>query len=355
MIHLSFGAEDLARIRFAFSPLWEAVLSLRTLSTGGAHGLHTPWVRLVGARLHRSRGGTAAGAPADGDVPAGLPPDLDLLFALVRPAGYIPDFLQPVPAGRTSSFGSELDRLAGTDPGILSAELTHLAGHRLAQQGPDQARRVALLHRLAADPPAALAGIVTALDRYWQLAVAPYWPRIEALLQADLSWRLDQLAGGGLSQLLRTLHPQVSFAHGEMRIVKYYEGRADLGGRGLLLVPSVFAWPDVVVRTADPQPIVTYPPRGIGRLWDRTPGTSGGPLGEVLGHSRAAILRQLDLPMSTTQLAGLLDLTPATLNAHLKALQGAGILSARRAGRAVLYSRTSLGESMATTAGQRDR
>ncbi|WP_323374088.1 helix-turn-helix domain-containing protein [Plantactinospora alkalitolerans] len=66
----------------------------------------------------------------------------------------------------------------------------------------------------------------------------------------------------------------------------------------------------------------------------------------VLGRSRAAILAQLDLPMSTTQLACQLNLAAPTLSVHLKALHGAGIVSAGRDGRSVLYQRTPLGDSL---------
>ena len=47
--------------------------------------------------------------------------------------------------------------------------------------------------------------------------------------------------------------------------------------------------------------------------------------------------------MTTTQLASHLGASPPTVNVHLKALAGAGIVTARRDGRMVFYRRTSLG------------
>jgi len=35
-----------------------------------------------------------------------------------------------------------------------------------------------------------------------------------------------------------------------------------------MLVPSAFAWPDVIVSTADPQPSLTYGSRGLGTVWE---------------------------------------------------------------------------------------
>ena len=74
---LRFGAEDLSSIRFAFGPAQETVISLRALTTGSPNGLHGPWLREVRPRL--------------GDL------DLELLTAVVRPTGYIPDFLRRRP------------------------------------------------------------------------------------------------------------------------------------------------------------------------------------------------------------------------------------------------------------------
>jgi DNA-binding transcriptional ArsR family regulator len=324
VIELRFSTEDVGRIRFAFSPVLEAVTSVRALSTGSANGLHAPWLQQVRPRL--------------GDL------DMELLTAVVRPAGYLPDFLMPPPRRRSSSFESDLAQVAATDPQTVAAELSHLAGHPVAQHGPGKTRRAQLMRDLIDAPRASLARIVTELHRYWHVAVAPYWPRIRALLHTDLAYRLQQLACGGVQQLLRTLHPLVSFHGDTLQITKYYRGQTHLRQRGLLLVPCVFAWPDVIVRTADPYPTVTYSPRGLGRLWEAPDITHASPLANVLGRSRAAILAQLDLPMSTTQLACQLDLTAPTLNAHLKALQAAGIVAAHRDGRNVLYHRTQLGD-----------
>jgi DNA-binding transcriptional ArsR family regulator len=325
VIRLRFSIEDLTRIHFAFCPVRETVLSVRALSTGSSNGLHGPWLRRVRPRLE------------------GV--DLELLTAVVRPTGYIPDFLLPPLTRRQSTFGSGLSQVAATSTPDVASQLVRLAGHRIAQSGPGKARRVELLHELVDAPPAGLARIVTELERYWQVAVAPYWPRIQALLQADLAHRLQQLASGGVRQLFRTLHPLVSFHGDTLQITKYYTGHADLRQRGLLLVPCVFAWPDVIVRTADPEASVTYSPRGLGRLWDAA-SPHHSPLAGVLGRTRAAILAQLDLPMSTTQLSRQLNLAAPTLNVHLKALHAAGIVSTQRDGRAVLYHRTKLGDQL---------
>jgi DNA-binding transcriptional ArsR family regulator len=240
--------------------------------------------------------------------------------------------------------------LAATEPAVVSAELSHLARHPIAMQGPGRGRRRAVLDDLVADPQAGLARIVAALNGYWRVAVAPYWPRIRALLHADLTHRMQELAAGGVRQLLRTLHPAVGFDRDTLSIDKYYGGTADLRQRGLLLIPCAFAWPDVLVRTADPQLAVTYPPRGLGRLWESHPATPDSPLAGVLGGSRAAILTQLDLPMSTTHLASQLDLAAPTVSVHLKALSRAGIVSSRRDGREVLYQRTPLGDQLVAVA-----
>ena len=112
-------------------------------------------------------------------------------------------------------------------------------------------------------------------------------------------------------------------------------------------MPCAFAWPDVIVLTASPHvPTMSYSPRGIGTLWRQHPTQAGSALAEVLGRTRAILLSQLDLPMSTTQLATALALSAPTVSAHLHALQRAGIVGSRRDGRSVRYARTRLGDDL---------
>lgn len=336
MIHLHFTAADLTRVRFAASPLKETIASLRALAVGSRRRhLHRPWIARFAERAGPLR-----------------ERDLDLLRALVRPEGYIPDFLVPPPGRRSSTFADALAQIAEADPEIVAQQLAHLAGHPVAQQGPGRQERRALLQALVDRPDAGIAPITQALDAYHQVAIAPDWPRIDALLNDDIAYRLDVLADGGVERMMSNLHPSVTFADQTLRIVKYYEGHADCDGRGLLLIPCAFAWPDVLVRTAQPEPpSISYSPRGLGRLWEKHPEPTGSALAGVLGSTRAALLSQLDLPMSTSQAATQMALSAPTLSVHLQALRAAGLLTSRRAGRQVLYSRTALGDRLLSEAG----
>ncbi|WP_207915489.1 DUF5937 family protein [Micromonospora sp. 15K316] len=336
MIHLHFTATDLTRVRFAASPLTETVASLRALAAGsrGRH-LHGPWMNRFAERAGRLS-----------------ERDLDLLRALVRPQGYIPDFLLLPPERRSSTFTDALAQLADADPEVVGRELTHLATHRVAQQGPGHERRQALLRTLLRRADAGLGPVAEALEAYHRVAIAPDWPRIDALLNDDIAYRLDALAEGGVDRMMSNLHPSVTFADQTLKIAKYYEGHADCGGRGLILVPCAFAWPDVLVRTTRPaSPSVSYSPRGLGRLWEERAEQPGSALAGVLGQTRAALLAQLDLPMSTSQAATQMALSAPTLSVHLQALRDAGLLTSRRTGRQVLYSRTDLGDRLLIGAG----
>ena len=316
---------DLGRVRFACSPLWEAVTSVRRLAAPS--GLHGPWLAQVQPRL--------------GEIA-----DLDLLTTVIRPAGYLPDFLHPVPMRREPTFEAQLAALREIEPERVSTELAHLAQHKVAMPGPGRAQRQAALAEAAAAPDVALDRLVTALAAYWRVAIEPHWPAMRALLHADLAHRLEELAAGGVRQVFRTLHPSVRLNGEWLHVVKYYDGTADLGEQEVVLIPCVFAWPDVLVRTAEPSAALTYAPRGVGKLWESRATRARSPLAGVLGTTRAAILTQLDLPMATEHLAVQLDLAAPTVNVHLKALQEAGILASRRAGRHVLYRRTELGDQL---------
>lgn len=319
-LHLQFGADDLLRIRFAVSPLCETHEAVRTLRRADRHGYHTPWLRRMRETL------------------AGLDLSPLWLFMPSPPPGYTPDFLGRPPDTPIADFDAELARLRATDPALARAEMAKslacTPGALASARG-----RAAL-----ADPARAIRELADATERAWHALLAPDWPRLRALLEAEIAYRSRQLAGGGLQRLFADLHPLVSWS-GDTLTVRTridFVQMQDLDGRGVLLLPSVFVWPDVVSGFDPPwQPTVIYPARGIGGLWAEP--AAGPALARLLGANRAAVLAALDTPSTTTALAHRLGLAPSSVSAHLSVLRDAGLLAARRHGHQMLYERTPLG------------
>ena len=51
MISYRFGPDDLARVRFAISPLFELAASWQVLRDPAQHSIHRPWVQSVAERV----------------------------------------------------------------------------------------------------------------------------------------------------------------------------------------------------------------------------------------------------------------------------------------------------------------
>jgi hypothetical protein len=318
MIELRMAPGDFAQLRFAYSPLSEAINSLYMLHTGRVHALHRRWAETARERLR----------------------DLDttLLRAIVPPVGGV--LTPPVDLNGANTIEHQLQLLANWRPSLLRAEL------EILWQGlpmPAAARQV------IADGPAGARRVAMALEVYWNAAIAPHWDQMQAVLDADIAYRAQQVTLGGISALLKDLHPQLQFHQSTIRIDKTGDRNYDLEGNGLLLIPCVFAGSCLMF---DPGslglPTIDYRPRGLGTVWTNngtTPG-AGNPLCDLIGHSRTAILRSAELPRTTTDLARELSLSGATISVHLSILKRCGMLTSWRSGRRVLYQRTPLASSI---------
>ncbi|MFH8381571.1 ArsR family transcriptional regulator [Kitasatospora sp. NPDC018058] len=338
---LLFTAGDLARMRFAVSPMWEVGPSLRLLRSGLPHAVHRPWAEQVRPRL------------------AALGPAYGLLAELVPPAGYVPDFVNPAPAGPAPTLAEELAAIRATPVGQVRRDLDRLA--------EEQGRLGPRLRALHADPAAGLARLTEAVEAYWELALAPYWARTRAVLDADVLHRARQAAEHGAARVLNDLHAELCWTEDTLRLrhrTRPLPRRT--AGAGLLLIPSAFTGPGLYTRigrldlsgSPDPShpqhpsapsdpPQLAYPARGIGGLWAAAapmPGTEA--LAGVLGRSRALLLSELAAPASTTELARRTGLSPSAVSQYLAALRDARLVSAHRAGRWVLYARTASAEAL---------
>ncbi|GAA5043609.1 ArsR/SmtB family transcription factor [Streptomyces similanensis] len=321
LAELAFSTSDLAQVRFAVSPMWEVAPSFRLLRSGTAHPVHRPWADQVRPRM----------------VAAGL--DRGWLCELIPPTGgYVPDFLNPAPSGPAPTLAAERDAIRASPTDRVRQDLDHLARHQ-GDLGPR-------LRALRSDPQTLLAKVAEELEAYWELALAPYWARIRAVLDADIVHRARLAAEHGTGHLLNDLHTSLSWDGNALRMA----GRKQpltrpTAGAGLLLIPSAFTGPGLRTRTTLPDPPqLAYPARGTGTLWEPRSVTRADALRAVLGRSRTLLLTELEIPDSTTQLAHRTGLSPAAVSQCLTALRDAGLVSAHRVGRSVLYARTAAAE-----------
>jgi DNA-binding transcriptional ArsR family regulator len=149
--------------------------------------------------------------------------------------------------------------------------------------------------------------------------------------------------------MLAGLHPSVSVIGDVLYIDKPVSIEEDLGGGGMILVPSVFTWPRAIfARTGSGPCSLTYAARGVANAWTGAEPSEAndGPLAALLGRGRAAVLSCLALPMSTTDLARRLGLSPPAVSQHLAILRRSGLVTSWRSGRRVLYRRTALADSI---------
>lgn len=320
MIEWRFTPQDVARVRFAFSPLWEAVLSSIVLRRPARHALHLPWVRATRPRLARL--------------------DLSLLFALVPVDGITADFLSPPPETPLPDLAEELERLRRTPAHRVIGDLGDVQ---------DLAPEVA--GRVRADPEAAVQVLADALQAYWDVALAEPWPRLRALLEADVLWRSRRIALDGAAGLFDDLHNSVTWHGDRLQINDPWQHSGPVSGDGLLLVPSAFTWPGVRKLVHPYQATMSYPVRGIATLWETGPAPDPGALGALIGRTRAQLLALLAAPTSTTALAGQLRVSASAVSQHLSVLRSTGLVTAARVGPVVLYQRTSRGDTLAAADG----
>jgi DNA-binding transcriptional ArsR family regulator len=318
VLTLGFSADDLARTRFACSPLWEAIESLRMRQDRASAVVHGPFIEASHQRL-------------DGF-------DMGELLLLVPPHGYIPDFLTPPPAEALPSMQTELERLRATPAERVRADVAR----RFAGHSPSAVAQGYIEH-----PARALDRLAGLLEEYWHRALEPDWPRVRALLEREVAERARQQAVKGTGSLLGDLHPAITWRSGTLRLRGRSPGRIDLGGRGLTVIPNVFVWPMACSMIADPwPPAIVYPPRGVGTLWAPDNGDARAALEALLGRTRAAVLLGLRAPCSTTELARRMELTPGAVSLHLTVLHEAGLLVRERSGRSVLYRLSAIGEAL---------
>ncbi|MBL0780855.1 ArsR/SmtB family transcription factor [Streptomyces albidoflavus] len=304
MLRIHFTPEDLTRVRVAPGPdlLWEISNSVQTLQRRDGERVFGAWRRWARPRLPESR---------------------ELLSPLLPPYGYSPDFLTPS-AGERPTFRAAVEALLGTEPARLRAELARLAR---------SARLPVWAASLARGDTETLTRLGDALHAYQARALVPHWRQIRADVEADRARRLRDLMDGGTEALLSGLGPDARWRPPVLEVTYPVEHCLRLEGRGLVLQPSFFCWPaPTTLADGTLRPVLVHPIR-------HTPGwaaprTGPGPLGRLLGQTRAELLRATGTGCSTVEAARMLQVTHPAVSQHMNVLRAAGLITTvRTAGR----------------------
>lgn len=303
MIRLALDEMTMRGIRIAVSPLWESLSSLALLARyrGEVPFPYTSWARHARAAL-----------------PEVVRTELLDLTRTLHPA-WLPSFPVPVP---TSPDPEITDELAA-----------------LAAQGPaDDAR---------------LVRFVALTEEYWNAALAPYWASMRNALEEEILFRGHKLATEGANEMLADLGGRVRWE----RPVLYAPYQIDLDHKldnaQLFLVPVLFArGMRILSAPRDNVAAMSYQARGAAVLAEHASTAAlAAPegcdrLAILVGRGRAAVMRALIAPTTTTAVAGALGLAPSTVSQHLSALSDAGVVRRQRVGYRVLYELDHVGVAL---------
>ncbi|WP_327275351.1 helix-turn-helix domain-containing protein [Streptomyces sp. NBC_01224] len=314
MLRIHMSGVDLSKVRMATRPdaLWETILSFH--------------------RLRDRRGSTVFGKWRTETRPR-LNGEVRLLAAVIPPRGYFPDFLTPSQEGG-EPYGIDvgIEALRDTPPRRIRTELALLAAER-REVGRTPDGHAELLGRL-----------IGALRGYHRAAIEPYWPHIQASVEADRAVRGRALLDGGAQELLASLPPMIRWRAPVLEADYPVDRELHLDGRGLLLQPSYFCRVTPVVYR-DPQlpPVLVYPVTHSRAPVFAEPGPW---LGRLLGNTRSTILRAIGNGCTTSELARRAGVSLASASQHACVLREAGLIHTLRHGSSVLHTLTPLGGSL---------
>lgn len=314
MLEYTLAESDLGEVRFGISPLCEMGISLRALKDPARYPLQLPWLR----RIEPQRVGL----------------DIDVLMALIDDRLWTPDFLNPRPASPLVRIEDDLDLFRRTHPERFVRQLTELHG--------------GIPPVLRGDPRKALERSAHALEAYWESCFRPYWLRMRTILEADIVYRGRRIAQGGLADMLNGVSSTMTFANNaiSIRLRHSLHMVQPVAGRGITLVPTIFTTRASAPFDASEPPMIMYPARGQGAMWEPDAAPSDTGAVGLLGATRAALLTALAEPASSTELGVRFGVTASAVNQHLRALKAGRLVNSTRYGHSVLYLRSELGAAL---------
>jgi DNA-binding transcriptional ArsR family regulator len=255
----------------------------------------------------------------------------------LTPGGYYPDFLTP--AASRGGLGAGVEAVMSTSKQHLGTQIGLLAADGRPVPSP--------LRRLAQGDPDTVRRLGEALVAHHRAVVAPYWPQVQAHVDADLAARTRALLDGGSEGLLDSYRPLMRWRYPVLEVDFTVEQDLHLQGRGLLLVPSFFSWstPDALHNPELP-PVLVYPVEHDLRVTNAVPEQRIDTLEALIGATRAWLLEAVGDGCTTSDLAHRVGVAASSVSQHTGVLREARLIHTSRVGKSVLHTLTPLGRSL---------
>lgn len=298
-------------------PMWESVLSMHLLQTRRGAEVFSRWRQEGRRRLSSSA---------------------RLLLALNPPVGSFPDFLTPAPG--TNDLEAGIDAMLSAPRVRLRAELSAL---------PVRSATRPWVRAVAETDADAMKQLGRLFRSYFDTVIAPSWGSVSTRVEGERRQLAQAFLDGGAASMLTSIGADAQWSPPVLDLDYPVDRDLRLDGRGLLVVPSYFCW-QTPVTLLDPAlpPVLVYPLRtrscGSGRSLRRSGGDRE--LAALLGFTRAAVLRALEKPCTTTELAGQAGTSVASASQHTAVLRKSGLITTVRHGGSVIHSLTPLGAAL---------
>lgn len=329
MIRIQLGESTIDRTRIALSPLSELVAGIelvhRERARQRAPWPYTDWVEQAREVLRA--------------VPETAPLEVYGQLYGADHARRTPDLFTPVPHTARPSLAEQVELMRRTSQDVVEEQF--------AKHYPEGLPDFLLpyLH----DRDRAFGRLADALTAFWELAIAPYWPVMRTALDEEMLLRAHTLAANGPEALLTSLRGRAQWDRPVLSLPKRRESVLVAHDQRLLLVPLILAQDRLTCSTDHAEILmVTYQARGAAvlapkpvpsrRRQDR--------LAQLIGPGRAAVLRALTEPSTTTGLAASLGISPSTVSEQLSSLLETGAVHRSRTGRHVLYGLSPAGAAL---------
>ncbi len=322
VITIDVTANDLANVRFGYSPMMELISSYRILHKPERQGQFRWWVD------------EAQQAVDDIELP--------YLHTMATVPHYIPDFLTATPTMMITNIEEELARLRQVPLDVIRKNITYAI--ELAGEGE-------ILGYFMAYPREAMECLIDELRIYWQRTLAHHWTHMMSVLDGDVLYRARSLALDGTKAVLEGLHPELQLVKNQLVYTgsekpDHFKRNYQLVGRGVQLVPAIFVCNLTWQIEPEWHPMLSYQSRGTGLWWMDNTSVPNSSLEIALGAGRARVLRLLTTPSSTGEIAHHLEITAGAASQHLSRLQQAGLTEPHRSGKRVYHYLTGRGEKL---------